>query len=195
MLSPYRNYQKLSEREIEGQDYRIRYIPRPGNILVMAPHGGKIEPGTSEIAESISLDDYSLYSFEGLKSNGNSILHIESHLFDEPRAIRAIKKVDIVITVHGHSENRSSFIMIGGLNTILSEAIKNNLEHLGYTFRPCSKGLGGKDPNNICNRGRQNAGVQLEISKKLRESLKKYEDRLYEFAQAIREAIQTYSES
>ena len=191
MPARYRNFQDLSEREIEGRDFQIRFVQRSRNILVIAPHGGKIEPGTSEIAKAISSDDYSFYSFEGLKSNGNCILHIESHLFDEPHVLKAAKKADILISIHGHCDNRSKFIMIGGLNTILGKAIKNNLEHLGYIFRPCSKGLSGKDPNNICNRGRQNAGVQLEISRKLRESIMKSEDRLYYFTQAIREAIQS----
>lgn len=195
MTSPYRSFKELSEREIEGRDYQMRIVSRPGNILVMAPHGGKIEPGTSEIAEAISLHGYSFYSFEGLKPNGNSLLHIESHLFDEPRAIKAIKKADVVITIHGHSENRSSFILIGGLNTELGKIIKHNLEYLGYHFRAFPKGLGGKDPNNICNRGRQRCGVQLEISRKLREFLKNNENKLNEFVQAIREAIQTYLNS
>jgi phage replication-related protein YjqB (UPF0714/DUF867 family) len=192
MPSSYRNFGELSKREIEGKDYRRRYIPRPGYILVMAIHGGKIEAGTSEIAESISLDDFSLYCFEGLKLNGNNSLRIESHLFDEPRALKAITKADIIISIHGHCNNNSIFIMLGGRNTILGKAIKNKLENLGYAFRPCSRALGGKDPNNICNRGRKNAGVQLEISRKLRESLIKNKARLNEFAQAIREAIQTY---
>lgn len=195
MTSPYRSFKELSERETEGRDYQVRFVSRPGNILVMAPHGGKIEPGTSEIAEAISLHGYSFYSFEGLKPFGNSLLHIESHFFDEPRAIKATKKADIVITIHGHSDNRSSFIMIGGLNTKLGKIIKHNLEYLGYLLRPFPRGLGGKDPNNICNRGRQRGGVQLEISRKLRESLKNNENKLKEFAQAIREAIQTYSNS
>lgn len=142
MNSPYRNFKELSEREIEGHDYQVKNVTRTRNILVMAPHGGKIEPGTSEIAEAIASTDFSFYSFEGLKPTGNSLLHIESHLYDEPRAIRAIKKADIVISIHGHCDNKDSFIIIGGLNTQLGNHIKRNLSNLGYHFRSSSQGLG-----------------------------------------------------
>jgi len=192
MPSSYRSYKELSKREIEGRDYQIIIVTRPGNILVMAPHGGKIEPGTSEIAEAIASRDFSLYSFVGLKPTGNSLLHIHSHLYDEPRALRAIKKADIVISIHGHCDINNSFIMIGGLNTQLCNHIKRKLSDLGYRFRTSSKDLGGKDPNNICNRGRQRCGIQLEISKKLRASLRNNKEYLNVFAEAIRQAIQAY---
>lgn len=195
MTSPYRSFKELSEREIEGRDYRVRTESRRSDILVMAPHGGKIEPGTSEIAEAVSSRDYSFYNFEGLKPTGNSSLHIESYLFDEPRAIKAIKKADIVITIHGHCDNKSCLIMIGGLNKELGNKIRRNLEHLGYSTRTSQKGLGGRDPNNICNLGRQRCGVQLEISRKLRDFLRNSQNSLYEFAHAIRKAIQTHLDS
>ena len=192
MTSPYSSFNELSKREIEGRDYQIIIVTRPGNILVMAPHGGKIEPGTSELAEAIASPDFSLYSFEGLKPKGNSLLHIGSHLFNEPRAIKATKNADIVITIHGHSDNKSSFIMTGGLNSQLCNHIKKILCGLGYLFRTSSKGLGAKDPNNICNRGRQRCGVKLEISKKLRDALRNNKEYLNVFAAAIRRAIQIY---
>jgi phage replication-related protein YjqB (UPF0714/DUF867 family) len=69
----------------------------------MAPHGGKIEPGTAEIAEAVAGDDYSFYCFEGIKADGNGVLHIRSHLFAEPRAMEAVESAEIVVTVHGHA--------------------------------------------------------------------------------------------
>ncbi len=82
MTSFYRNFEELKEKEVEGRDYRIRKNLKDSTVLIMAPHGGKIEPGTAEIAEAIAGHDYSFYSFEGLKADRNSNLHIESHLFD-----------------------------------------------------------------------------------------------------------------
>jgi len=195
MTSPYSSFKELSKREIEGRDYQVNFVARPGKTLLMAPHGGKIEPGTSEIAEAVSSRDYSFYSFEGLKPTGNSLLHIESHIFDEPRAIKAIKKADIVITIHGHCDNKSCFIMIGGLNIELGNKIRRNLENLGYSTHTSQKGLGGRDPNNICNLGRQRCGVQLEISRKLRDFLRNNQNSLNEFAHSIRKAIQTHLDS
>jgi len=115
MTNSYERFGDLSAREIEGQDYAIRICLRNGPILVMAPHGGKIEPGTAEIAETIAGNDHSFYTFEGIKADGNGVLHIQSHLFDEPRAIEAVKGAEIVISVHGHADREDGFVMIGVL--------------------------------------------------------------------------------
>jgi phage replication-related protein YjqB (UPF0714/DUF867 family) len=192
MTSPYRSFKELREREVEGRDYRIRIDFKEGHVLVMAPHGGKIEPGTAEIAEAIADNDYSFYSFEGLKADGNGVLHIESHLFNEPRALKAVEKADIVITVHGQLDQKDAFVMIGGLNDGLGLEMKHELEASGFQTRPPAKGLEGLDPMNICNRGRSRCGVQLEISRKVRDLLRTDKGQLQSFADAIRRAIQLY---
>jgi phage replication-related protein YjqB (UPF0714/DUF867 family) len=192
MTSPYRSFKELREREIEGQDYRIRIDLKDEHVLVIAPHGGKIEPGTAEIAEEIAGHDYSFYSFGGLKANGNGVLHIESHLFDEPCALQAVEKADIVITVHGQIDQKDGFVMVGGLNDDLGSEIKRQLEANGFQTRPPTEGLGGTDPRNICNRGRSKCGVQLEISRKIRDSLRTNRNQLHSFAGTIRRAIQLY---
>jgi phage replication-related protein YjqB (UPF0714/DUF867 family) len=181
----YQSFEELSEHEVEGKGYRIRMESRNRRVLIMAPHGGKIEPGTTEIAEAIAGIDYSSYSFEGLKAEGNGILHIESHLFDEPRALEAVEKAGVVITVHGQIDRNDAFVMIGGLHLRLGSEIKKELE-----ARPPTEGLMGTDPRNICNRGKWNQGVQLEISRKIRELLRNDRDRLRIFAEAVRKAIQ-----
>ncbi len=58
------------------------------HVSIIAPHGGKIEPGTSQIARSISGDLFNLYCFDGRKPRYNDHLHITSTKFDEPTAIR-----------------------------------------------------------------------------------------------------------
>jgi phage replication-related protein YjqB (UPF0714/DUF867 family) len=192
MTSSYKSFRQLREREEEGRDYRIRIAPKNGHVLVMAPHGGKIEPGTAEIAEAIAGHDYSFYSFEGLRADGNSVLHIESHLFDEPRALEAVEKADIVITIHGQLNQKDAFVMIGGLNDSLGSEIKRQLEASGFQARPPAEGLEGIDPMNICNRGRAKQGVQLEMSRKVRDSLRTDRVQLHSFADAVREAIRLY---
>ena len=82
--------------------------------------------------------------------------------------------------------------MVGGLNVDLRSGIKRQLETSGFQTRPPTEGLEGVDPENICNRGRLKGGVQLEISRKVRDSLRKDKDRLQEFAEAIRKTIQYY---
>ncbi|OGP96665.1 MAG: hypothetical protein A2157_15235 [Deltaproteobacteria bacterium RBG_16_47_11] len=185
----YRSFKELAECEVEGQDYRIRIELRDPRVLIMAPHGGKIEPATVEVAEAIAGTNYSFYGFEGLKKDGNSGLHIESHLFDEPRALKAVEKADVVITVHGQIDQKREFIMAGGLHTHLRSEIERQLEASGFLTRPPAEGLMGTDPQNICNRGKLRQGVQLEISRNVRDLLRNDRDRLRVFAEAVRRAI------
>lgn len=192
MTRSYQSFKELVDREMEGRDYQIRINLKDAPVLVMAPHGGKIEPGTTEVAEAIAGTDHSFYTFEGLKTEGNNVLHIESHLFDEARALRAVEKADIIITVHGQLDQKEAFVMVGGLNGRLRSEIKRRLEESGFETRPPTEGLGGTDPMNICNRGCSKCGVQLEISRKVRDSLRGDKDRLQTFAEAVRKAIRAF---
>jgi phage replication-related protein YjqB (UPF0714/DUF867 family) len=188
-MASYRSFKELADHEVERQDYRIRIDLRDPCVLIMAPHGGKIEPMTAEIAEAIAGMDYSFYCLEGLKANGNSVLHIESHLFDEPRALQAVDQADVVITVHGQLDQKQEFVMTGGLHSRLCLEIDRQLESDGFQTRSPTEGLMGTDPRNICNRGKSGRGAQLEVSRKIRDSLKKDRDRLRIFAEAVRRAI------
>jgi phage replication-related protein YjqB (UPF0714/DUF867 family) len=188
-MTSYTSFKELAAHEVEGQDYRVKIEMRDLGVLIMAPHGGKIEPATAEIAEAIAGMDYSFYSFEGLKADGNSVLHIESHLFDEPRALQVVQKAEVVITVHGQIDQREEFVMIGGLNESLRSEITQQLEEVGFQTRPPTEGLAGTDPQNICNRGKSKQGVQLEVSRKVRDLLRNDKDRLREFTEAVRRAI------
>lgn len=192
MASPYKNFEELTQQEVEGKDYQISARLRDERVLVMSPHGGKIEPTTSMIADAIAGENYSYYSFDGLKSEGNSVLHIESHLFDEPRALQAVKKADVVITVHGQLNHQEGFIMVGGLHVDLRSEIRRRLEADGFQTRTPPEGLQGIDPENICNRGRLKGGIQLEVSRKERDLLKADKERLERFASAVRQAIQRF---
>jgi phage replication-related protein YjqB (UPF0714/DUF867 family) len=192
MTSPYRSFEELKSRELEGKDYQIRSHLRDERVLIMAPHGGKIEPTTAMIAEAIAGGNYSCYSFEGLKEEGNGVLHIESHLFDEPQALQAVKEADVVITVHGQLNHQEGFIMVGGLHVDLRSEIRRRLEAAGFQTRTPPEGLQGIDSENICNRGRLKGGIQLEVSRKERDLLKTDKERLERFASAVREAIQRF---
>lgn len=191
-MTSYMSFKELADREVEGQDYRIRVELRNAPVLIMAPHGGKIEPATSEIAEAIAGMDYSFYTFEGLKADGNSVLHIESHLFDEFCALQAVEKADIVVTVHGQIDQRDEFVMVGGLNDGLRSEIERQLEAAGFKTRPPTEGLLGTDRMNICNRGKLKQGVQLEISRKVRDVLRANRDPLQTFGNAVRKGIRHY---
>ena len=190
MAPAYRNFSELKSQEVEGKDYQISARLRDERVLVMAPHGGKIEPTTSMIAEAIAGENYSYYSFEGINEEGNGVLHIESHLFDEPRGLQAAQKADIVITVHGQLDHKEGFIMVGGLHVDLRSEVRRRLEAAGFQTRTPPEGLQGIDPENICNQGKLKGGVQLEVSRKERDLLKTDKERLERLASAVRKAIQ-----
>ena len=90
----YANFKELKANEREGVDYEIckRFISSA--VAIIAPHGGKIEPGTSELAEGIAGADYTYYSFKGLKNEkgANRELHITSSNFDEPIAVGLVEQ-------------------------------------------------------------------------------------------------------
>jgi phage replication-related protein YjqB (UPF0714/DUF867 family) len=192
MTNSYKNFIELSGQETEGRDYRIRICLRDGPILVMAPHGGMIEPGTAEIAEAIAGEEYSFYSLEGIKSEGNGVLHIGSHLFDEPQALETVKGAEIVLTVHGQAGKTDEFVMLGGLNTDLMSEIEYELNLSGFRTLEPTEGLRAIDARNICNRGNSGKGVQLEISRGLRDSLRTDKNRLREFAGAVQRGVQSH---
>src|SRR5580704_17395691 len=128
----YGSYAELASFEVHGRDYRVRAIERPDSpVLIIAPHGGMIEVGTSEIASGVAAAEYNLFSFEGLKPDGaNRDLHITSHRFDHPECVAMASRCDIVVTVHGcQGEAR---IHVGGLDTGLGAHLAARLAGAGF---------------------------------------------------------------
>jgi phage replication-related protein YjqB (UPF0714/DUF867 family) len=138
---------------------------------VIAPHGGRIEGRTSEIARLIAGDEHRLYLFEGLRTSGDNFecLHLASHRFDEPRALDLISGCDTVVAVHGYAA-ASGPVLLGGLNEALKRRVAQALAHIGLSCVADGHRFPGRDPRNICNRGRSGAGLQLELSAGLRKS-------------------------
>ncbi len=194
-LSRYQSYQELSDREEEGIDYRIDYHQGISDVAIIAPHGGKIEPGATEITKAIAGDDHAFYSLEGLKEGNNHDLSIPSEKFDEPRALEIVGQANRVIVIHGFFGNETD-VYLGGLDADLRQKIKENLGSEGFSPRELESSFQGANPNNICNRGQTGKGVQIGIPwglrKQLFDSLKSESNEpiLFErFIQAIRDAL------
>ena len=173
MPDRFSSFKELSENEISGVDYRILLRSAKPGFAVVAPHGGGIEPGTSEIAGAIAGEELSLYSFEALKSSGNGELHITSTRFDEPMCLTLIGRSDTVVTIHGEeSEGDGEGVFIGGLDHILGTSIGNVLSARGFIVRKHSDpGLQGLESQNLCNRGTSSKGVQFELSRSVRQGM------------------------
>jgi phage replication-related protein YjqB (UPF0714/DUF867 family) len=69
----YSSYSELAARHILGHDYVISLTRRASPITIVAPHGGGLELGTSEIARAIAAHDFSLYCFEAVAEDGSGI--------------------------------------------------------------------------------------------------------------------------
>jgi phage replication-related protein YjqB (UPF0714/DUF867 family) len=168
----FRCYDDLAKHYLEGVDYAVHVVARErSQAAVLAPHGGRIEGRTSEIARLIAGDDHSLYLFEGLRTTGDNFdcLHLASRYFDEPRALDLIAGCDIVIAVHGYAAVGSD-VLLGGLNEDLKRDIAQALAGAGISCQMEGHRFPGTQPRNICNRGRSGAGVQLELSEGLRKA-------------------------
>ena len=187
----YNNFDERRLAERRGVDYRICVAVRadPVAVAVIAPHGGKIEPGTSEIAAAIASVSYRLYCFEGLRSRPHRDLHIKSTNFDEPSCLDLISSCRIVIAVHGLLGEEEA-VHVGGRDRPLRDAVNQNLRDAGFEAKIVTTGdHAAVSPNNICNRGLSGAGVQLELTRALRDLLLRSPPKMAALANSIRSAI------
>lgn len=190
-MDKYPNFSVLRAAETEGQDFSIIVQRREGSgVAILAPHGGKIERGTTEVARATAGEAYNLYLFEGRKADANRDLHITSTNFDEPQAIGLVQSCDQVLAVHGLAGDGED-IEVGGRDTDLRGRIDALLTAEGFASRVVTKGpYAATSPSNICNRGRTGAGAQIEIRRGLRDRLCDDPPLLVKFTRAIRQAIE-----
>lgn len=168
---PYRSYRELTINERRGRDYIVQTRPGRTGLLVMAPHGGGIEPGTDNLARALAGRHHALYSFIGLKPCGNRVLHLASHRFDEPVALRMARPAQWILTLHGCALADAT-IRVGGGDRAGGRLFQRCLHTFGFRARISRHDyLAGRHPANLCNRGRGRRGVQLEIARDLREPL------------------------
>lgn len=184
----YQNFEHMSRHEREGVDFTIEYRDRGSSLLIMAPHGGRIEPPTCRLARLIAAEDFSFYGFRGTKAKDNWNLHLTSHRFDEPTAIHMVRRAEAVLTIHGSKGSEKS-LSIGGLGTGRAAAVRTRLEGAGFCFTDSKPSTAGRHPSNICNRGTSGGGVQLELSFGLRADLQRNPARLRQFAEAVRSGL------
>jgi len=198
MEDTYQNFKSLSGVEKRGRDFEIRVKKTKSRIAVIAPHGGGIEPGTSEIAKSIAGEDFTCYLFEGIKNKDNTkYLHITSTNFDEPGCAEICKNSDIILAIHG-AEDNDEVVYVGGRHEGLKQKMIDKLTEVGFNAKKDTTNHSGRDAKNICNKGMSMEGLQIEISHGLRKKMFKRlnrKDRKYtcnvfnEFVKSIRSIL------
>lgn len=164
-------------RSVDPADYRVRarWRGRDAAVAVAAPHGGGIEPGTSELAEAIAATDFAFYAFDGRKPHGNGLLHLTSTRFDEPVGTGLVARAAVAVTVHG-CRGRRPEVYVGGLHRRLRRQIAAALTAAGFPVAAPPDGLAGVGAANLTNQA--GGGVQLELTRALRQQL--FDDRLGE---------------
>ncbi|MFJ2646804.1 poly-gamma-glutamate hydrolase family protein [Streptomyces sp. NPDC087420] len=160
---------------------------------VMAPHGGGIEAGTSELCLAVAgyhpatlapapgggaLHDY--WMFEGLLNSGNGDMHITSSHIDDRVALSLAAGSLNVVTLHGCTPeqagapvSRPEAVVVGGLNATFKQYLHDALRAAGFQTIDGSAvpDLAGVDPENLCNRTLLGKGGQLELTTDLRRSM------------------------
>lgn len=166
----YRSFADLAKAQVRGTDYEILAVQRSSRVAVIAPHGGKIEAGTSPITRAIAGEDFSLYLFEGIKRSGNfRSLHLGSRFFDEPQCLDLLAGCQFVVALHG-CRGMDERVLLGGLDSTLKGRLADALAGEGVAVETTGHRYPAINPNNVCNRGASRRGAQLELTGPLRRS-------------------------
>lgn len=189
---------------VEGVDYGRRYrrhlvddqSPQDRTALirttVIAPHGGGIEGGTSELCLAVAgyhpadlaptpaagpVCDF--WMFEGLRSSNNSALHVTSTHCDDTVARAMCAGSLNVLSLHGCTtaqagvEAGARAVLVGGLNPTFRQYLMEEFAAAGIRAVTASgeEEIAGVSPENICNRSMLGMGAQLEMTTELRAAM------------------------
>jgi phage replication-related protein YjqB (UPF0714/DUF867 family) len=184
----YGSVSELMRYHVEGVDYSIEMVQRRSSVAVIAPHAGKIEPMTGEIAQAVAGQEHSFYAFRGLMPDAFATLHVTSTRFDEPRCLALLASSEIVVAVHGLAEGDAA--LLGGRDRTMRDSMVAELTRAGFIARSVDSGpFSATDPANICNRGGSKAGVQIELPRAVRDELRESTEQFTTFVTAVRAAI------
>lgn len=167
MVDLFANWAALAAAETLNVDYRLPIIDLKTKVACIAIHGGSIEPGSSELALGVAASTrHSFYALEGIKSSGNSDLHITSTNYDEPTGLALVQASDYCFSFHGMADQTAGVAetYVGGLDTALRDQVVSVLNGFGFTASAATSELDASDPNNITNKTTRSMGVQLELS-------------------------------
>ncbi|MDG4830119.1 poly-gamma-glutamate hydrolase family protein [Solwaraspora sp. WMMD1047] len=188
----------------EGVDYARRYrrhalldntdgqaFPFPRTAII-APHGGGIEAGTSELCLAIAgyhpatlavtptggvVHDY--WMFEGIRSGGNADLHVTATHCDDVPALSVAASALNVVALHGCTpasaglSSTAQAVAVGGRNAAFRAQLIAAFQAAGFTALDATTipALAGTAVDNIANRALLGMGAQLEITTPLRTAM------------------------
>ena len=190
MVDQFKNFRDMTDH-VSPEAWTTEIRGGGDRWVIIAPHGGTIEPGSAEVALAIAGPDLAYYIFRSNIRKDIANLHITSTNFDDEAALDLLAHCDFAIAIHGAADTEDADMMthIGGLADDLSGMISNALNKAGFPTKCATGGLAGLGEDNICNRGRAGAGVQLELSRHLRKKLIADPKALSAYAGAVRTAL------
>jgi phage replication-related protein YjqB (UPF0714/DUF867 family) len=189
------DYGRRHRRHDSFDDNSDEHVSFP-QTAVIAPHGGGIEVGTSELclavagyhpatlaAFPVGGPRYDYWMFEGLRprdSNpGNDELHVTSTHCDDPVAESLCGGARQAVALHGCSTDTAgvgkndAVVLVGGLDQLFKKHLIDAFAEVGIATLDAAthKFLSGTDPANIVNRTVLRRGAQLELTAPLRDSM------------------------
>jgi formylglycine-generating enzyme required for sulfatase activity/phage replication-related protein YjqB (UPF0714/DUF867 family) len=173
----YETFAELVQDASTHPDYEIRSRLGQSGVVVLAIHGGNLQPGTTQIADAVAGDVHSFYSFVSHRPEYDQTLYIPSIYFDEPTVVEMVSDAQVVLAIYG-CQGRAEFVKVGGLDQERRKLIRAEFQQSGFTVEEDQER--GIDPSNICNLGRTGQGVQIEVSQGLRERLITTNGRIYD---------------
>jgi phage replication-related protein YjqB (UPF0714/DUF867 family) len=178
------SYSEILQRGyVLGRDFRVAFgDSKIEHCLLIAPHGGGIEPGSSEILRAVvETGGWAWYEFAGfLRKSNKDALHISSTRFDEPTLKSMLPQAGFVVAFHGANESTQSVVYVGGkwklgrqtiIGSINAAFGEHGIRAIDATESAEAAHLQGLDDANITNLGRRAEGVQLEFSRGARNLL------------------------
>ncbi len=158
----------LLKGERAGVDYEIEITERDSPVVVLALHGGAVEPGTDALARAVAGKEFSLYVFRSLDAAKGRLHHVTSHRFDEPRCLALAHRSRVALSIHGH-DGAPPWVFPGGRNAALRKMVMDALirNEMPVRFAPRLMGLHRRNVVNLP----EGAGVQLEVTWGLRSEL------------------------
>ena len=167
---------------------------KESEVFIMAPHGGGIERGTTELALATAgfttdfnrhpgtTQVYDYFTFNGTDpADENGRLHVTASNYDDPVALELVRNSTVSLAFHGCSNTQPAestgddyeACLIGGLDIPFMTLLEWKLYDAGFRNARITdqEMLNGDLPKNIINRNKRNVGVQVELTRSFRKSL------------------------
>lgn len=198
----YRDMRELLQEEPQAS-YTILTREVESPVLVVSPHGGKIELYTSTIGDGIAAHDFNFFDFQGKIEDGSNYekLHVSAINYNPPALQTMNDKAKVTISIHGVANEDLKMTYVGGLDKEGADKVIQALREAGFDASSPYLSGNGEERRNFVNRNASGAGIQLEITTAQRRALfnnwRESEPRTayYEYVETINTVLKEHAAS